>query len=201
MQPLVIAVILYFAAIGLALLDLYVPSAGMLVLLSFLSAVGSVLFGFQAGTTAGMTMLTLVAGSVPVLAIIAFYVWPHTPIGRRIVLGLPEQQPAVAATEQTQLSSCVGRVVVSEYPLMPGGQITIDRRSYNALAEVGYIDAGQRVEVVGVRHRNLIVRVTDKPENQLPSNSAPSTTETAEARSGNLLDVPADQLGLDSIEN
>ncbi len=84
MQPLAIAILLYFVAIVLAMLDLYVPSAGMLVLLSFLAAVGSVMFGFQSGTTAGMTMLTLVAGSIPVLALVAFQIWPHTPIGNAL---------------------------------------------------------------------------------------------------------------------
>ena len=201
-DPIVVAILLYIAAVGLALIDTYVPSAGMLVMLSFVAAVGSIMFGFRAGTTAGMTMLTLVAASVPVLAVIALRVWPHTPIGRRIVLGLPVEPSQQIPSEQASLNELVGLVVDSEYPLMPGGQLTILRKPFNAIAEAGYIEAGQRVEVVAVRQRNLIVRLTDRPltpvikrdplVNILVPTIANITTE-------NLLDVPADQLGLDSL--
>ena len=161
-SPIFIAIILYCAAIGLALVDLYVPSAGMLVILSFVAAVGSVLFGFRASTTSGMTMLTLVAASVPVLAIIAMRVWPQTPVARRIVLPPPPETPTPVSNESDSLQEWIGCVVESEYPLMPSGQLTIGRKPFNAMAEAGYIDAGQRVEIVAVRQRNLIVRPTDK---------------------------------------
>jgi membrane-bound ClpP family serine protease len=204
-DPIYIAIILYISAIVLALVDLYVPSAGMLVLLSLVAAVGSVMFGFQGGTTSGMTMLTLVAGSIPVLGLVAIRIWPHTPVGRRIVLGLPPEQPTTARDEQNMLAELIGHVLVSEYPLMPGGQITIDHRPYNALAETGYIDAGQRIEVTAVRHRNLIVRITDKPLTPIrprDGNYDFGKRQLAKSASNqNLLDVPAKELGLDDLED
>ena len=205
MNPIYIAIILYISAIVLALVDLYVPSAGMLLLLSFVAAVGSVVFGFQSGTTPGMTMLTLVAASIPILGVVAIRIWPHTPVGRRIVLGLPPEQPKDFNEKQNTLAELIGYVVASEYPLMPSGQITIDHRSYNAFAEEGYIDAGWRVEVVGVRQRDLIVRVTDKPftpirpRDRIDDFGKQAATEFAHNQ--NLLDVPANELGLDSLEN
>jgi membrane-bound ClpP family serine protease len=201
----VVAILLYLVALALALVDLYVPSAGMLILLSFVAAVGSVLFGFRGGTTAGMTMLTLVAGSIPVLAVVAIRIWPHTPVGRRIVLALPPEQPTALDAAQGDLSEFIGCVLVSEYPLMPGGRVTIARRPCNAIAEAGYIDAGQRVEVVAVRQRNLIVRITDKPLTPLrPREITAGFTEqpVAEAlKDQKLLEVPADELGLNSLED
>ena len=120
------------------------------------------------------------------------------------MLGLPPEQPTTAVDEQNTLAELVGHVLVSEYPLMPGGQITIDHRAYNALAEAGYIDAGQRIEVTAVRHRNLIVRVTDKPLTPLRPRDRPfafGKGPVAEsARDQNLLDVPANELGLDSLD-
>jgi membrane-bound ClpP family serine protease len=204
-DPIYIAIILYISAIVLALVDLYVPSAGMLVLLSIVAAVGSVIFGFQRGTTSGMTMLTLVAATIPILGVIAIRIWPHTPIGRRIVLGLPAALPTTANEQHTALAELIGYVIVSEYPLMPSGQITIDHRPYNALAEAGYIDAGQRIEVVSFRQRDLIVRITDKPltpirpRDQIDGIGKQPVTETAGYQ--NLLDVPANELGLDSLED
>ena len=204
MDPIYIAIILYISAIMLALVDLYVPSAGMLLLLSLVAAVGSVMFGFRGGTTSGMTMLTLVAASIPILGLVAIRIWPHTPVGRRIVLGLPPEQPTPALDEQHTLAEHIGHVLISEYPLMPGGQITIDHRAYNALAEAGYIDAGQRIEVTAVRHRNLIVRVTDKPLTPIrPRDRTFAFGKGSAAESAghqNLLDAPANELGLDSLE-
>ncbi len=204
MDPVYIAVMLYISAIVLALVDLYVPSAGTLLLLSLFAAIGSVVFGFQSGTTAGMTMLTLVAISIPVIALVAIRIWPHTPVGRRIVLRLPPEQPRMSNEKQNILAELVGSVVVSEYPLMPSGQITIDRRPYSAFAEAGYIDAGWRIEVVGVRQRDLIVRVTDKPLTPVrPQGRMDDFAKQSEkelASNTNLLDVPANELGLDSLD-
>lgn len=205
MDPIYIAIILYFSAIVLVFVDLYVPSAGTLLVLSLVAAVGSVLFGFRDGTTAGMTMLTLVAASIPILGLVAIRIWPHTPVGRRIVLSLPPDQPATALDEQNMLAELIGHVLVSEYPLMPGGQITINHRPYNALAEAGYIDAGQRIEVTAVRQRNLMVRVTDKPLTPIRPRDriyAVGKGSVAESFSQqNLLDAPATELGLDSLDD
>jgi membrane-bound ClpP family serine protease len=204
-DPIYIAIILYISAIVLALVDLYVPSAGMLILLSLVAAVGSIVFGFRSGTTSGMTMLTLVAATIPILGLVAIRIWPHTPIGRRIVLGLPPEPPAEPNEKQSTLSELVGYVVVSEYPLMPGGQIAIDHRTYNAFAEAGYIDAGWRVEVVAVRNRELIVRLTDKPLTPVrPRARIDALSKALPTESGNkpnLLDVPANELGLNSLDD
>jgi membrane-bound ClpP family serine protease len=203
-DPIYIAIILYISATVLALVDLYVPSAGMLILLSLVAAVGSIVFGFRSGTTSGMTMLTLVAATIPILGIVAIRIWPHTPIGRRIVLGLPPEPPAEPKEKQSTLSELVGNVVVSEYPLMPGGQITIDHRTYNVFAEAGYIDAGWRVEVVAVRNRELVVRATDKPLTPVrPRDRIEALSKEPPTESGNkpnLLDVPANELGLNSLD-
>lgn len=203
MNPIYIAIILYISAIVLAMVDLYVPSAGMLLLLSLVAAVGSVVFGFQSGTTSGMTMLTLVAATIPILGMVAIRIWPHTPIGRRIVLGLPPEAPTVSNDKQNTLNELVGYVVVSEYPLMPSGQISINHRAYNAFAEAGYIEAGWRVEVVGVRQRDLIVRVTDKPLTAIRPRERTDVARTEspkEFANPNLLDVPANELGLNSLD-
>ncbi len=205
MDPIYLSILLYFASIALVLVDLYVPSAGTLLVLALFAAIGCVVFGFQKGTTAGMTMLTLVAGSIPVMGIIAIRIWPHTPIGRRIVLGLPPAQPKPEGGQNDELNKLLGTVVVSEYPLMPSGQITIDRHSYNATAEAAYVEAGARVEVVAVRRRELVVRNTDKPLTPVRprqvSEGAQGVEQATFATNGNLLDVPANELGLDSLDS
>lgn len=195
MEPIYLALLLYVAAVVLAFVDLLVPSGGILLVLSASAALASILFGFRSSTTMGMLMLTVVAASIPIFAYSAIKIWPHTPIGKRVILGLPERKTKTES-EPDPLEDLVGRVFISSYPLMPSGELLIGHQRYKAVAESGYIEAGQTVEIIGVRERNLVVRATTKeltPEAESPAAEGPREPE-------NLLDLPADQLGIDSLE-
>lgn len=221
MDPFYLAILLYFVAVVLALVDLLVPSGGLLLILAMAAGLASTLFGFRSSTTMGMAMLTLLIVSVPILIYTALRVWPHTPLGRRIILGAPgsKKRPASAKKEGEQaeesgerkaassttanaraqeLEQLVDTVHILESPLLPSGHIKIGHKHFNAVAESGFVDAQQAVVVVAVKERNLIVRKTDRK----PSKVEPSKElEATEAEGGgNLLDLPADQLGLDSID-
>ena len=206
MDPFYLALILYVLAVVLAVVDLFVPSGGMLILMAVLAATGSVLFGFRSGTTLGMTMLTLVVASVPVFALVAIKIWPLTPIGRRIILGLPKPRDKEQANPPDLLQSAIGSVFLAEHALLPTGHLRIGHRRFNAVAESGIVEAGERVKVVAVRERNLIVRVTDEPLS-VTINLSPNPTVKADASASdeqksnqNLLELSAEELGLDSID-
>ncbi len=220
MDPFYIALILYVLAIVLALLDIFVPSGGMLMILAAAAGVGSILFGFRSSTTLGMAMLTVVAGSFPVLAVITVKIWPHTPIGRMIILKLPNKENGRPA--RNPLEDLVGKVFLVDGSLMPAGQVKVGHRHINAIAEHGIIEQGQAVKVVSVRARNLIVRPTLEPVSQVASPRIKRlenpTAPTSEQASGlneevvdselldrenfdrELLDRPATDLGLDSLD-
>ena len=205
MDPFYIALILYFAALGLAFVDLFVPSSGTLLLMSGLAAIASVLFGFRSGTTSGMGMLTLVLVSIPGFIVLAIKIWPLTPIGKRVIL--PAQSPDVSTTTEIRQNAdeqLIGEILLAEAPLMPSGFIRIEGKSRKAIARAGFIEAGQNVEIVGFKDFNFVV----VPSMQTPTlaNSAVVENEPNRAESdakesdGNLLDLPADELGLDSLD-
>ncbi len=220
MDPLYFALLLYVAALALAAVDLLVPSGGLLAVMAALAAFASILFGFRSSTTAGMAMLTVVIASIPVFLILAIKIWPHTPLGRRIILKLPNRVDSKPQAHSDALKSLVGRVLLSETGLMPMGQIRIGHRRYDAVAESGFIEAGERIKVLLVREKLLVVRATTEPlsppENtntpekvQLDSESratekdqfdseSRATKQAGDERS--LLDRPAEELGLDSLE-
>lgn len=197
MDPFYLALLLYCAAVVLAFVDLFIPSGGLLLILATAAALGSILFGFRSGTTMGMTMLTIVSASVPAFAYAAIKIWPKTPIGKRIILGLPKSEES-ATDRKHPWSDFLGKVLIAESPLMPSGQIRIGHRRYNAVAENGLIEAGQHVEIVAVKERNLVVRVTSAAVT--PAEPATSEDQVPEGLAGNLLDLPADQLGIDSLD-
>ncbi len=199
MDPFYLALLLYCVALVVAFVDLFVPSGGMLLIMATAAAFGAILFGFRSGTTMGMAMLTIVVASVPAFAYAAIKIWPNTPLGKRIILSLPSVSAEAVSNNASPRNALVGVVIEAESPLMPTGQVRVGHRHYNAVVESGIIEAGQNVEIIGFKERNLVVRVTDAAPTRLTNENKQSETESPQ-RYENLLDLPADELGLDSLD-
>jgi hypothetical protein len=79
-------------------------------------------------------------------------VWPHTPAGKRLILGPPPaSSPVVDAPQPGQIG-----VVTSE--LRPSGMCEFSGSRVEARAEHGLIPVGRRVEVVAVVDSRPLVR-------------------------------------------
>ena len=198
MDPLIIALICFVLAIALAVADLFVPSGGVLAIASFLTAVVSVYFAYRSSPAAGTMMLVVMLIAIPIFLTVALRVWPYTPLGRRIILRTPEVEPFQETSAADPLLDLVGQIGVAQNSLLPSGHVRINHRNYNALCEGGVIEAGQNVEVVGVHERNLVVVASTLP---VQSQAATSRSETKAKKLGeSLLDQPAEDLGLDSLD-
>ncbi|MCC6509787.1 MAG: NfeD family protein [Pirellulaceae bacterium] len=198
MDPLLIAILCFLLAGALAAADLLVPSGGSLALASLLAATVSIFFAFRSSYIAGVSMLVLLLVAIPVFLVVAIRIWPYTPIGRRVILKAPVSQPVQSNSPNAQLQELIGQVGVVQSPLMPYGFVRINRRNYNATCESGSIDAGQNVQVIAVQQRNLVVAITNlSPTTTLPAD--PSQL-AAEVKNESLLDRPANELGLDSLD-
>ncbi|RMF41869.1 MAG: hypothetical protein D6753_08895 [Planctomycetota bacterium] len=206
MDPAWVALVLFFTAIVLVIVDLFVPSGGLLLVLAAISAIACVLFGFRSSPGMGKTMLMLVLAAIPVLAFSAIKIWPRTPIGRRVILRRPPTPSASdSVASVAPWEELIGRVVQAEFPLMPSGEVQIDGRRYPAMAEAGMIERGQRVEVVDVRHRVLIVRPTNKPVSQPVRSESPPQSEggtlNAERDVERILETPLEEIGLEDLDD
>ncbi len=207
MDPLLISVILFVIALILFAIDVFVPTGAILIFCSAMTAIISVYFGFRSGTNAGLVMLLIVFATIPVLVWTFLRVWPNTPIGRRVLLKPPQ---ASVSQDNDELREFVGKVVVNRWPLIPMGQVQIGHRRYNAKSSDGKtIDANQRVKVIDVSERILVVCATIEPLSD-PSSRMTPTASGARAKGGaasnaaqptneSLLETPAEQLGLESL--
>ncbi|MEM8734100.1 MAG: NfeD family protein [Planctomycetota bacterium] len=206
MDPFFIAVLLYLAAIVFAFVDLFIPSGGLLLIIGGILAAASIFFGFRSSTNMGMGMLAIISASIPAFAFAAIKIWPRTPLGKRIILGPPKAKSAEETIASGDTDALIGQVVVAEYPLMPSGQIRIDGQLHNASVRNGVIDAGDHVEIQGRRGRDLVVRKTDKSPTRNGSSEAVNQDQTdqspaASPPSDSLLDLPAEDFGLDGLES
>ena len=111
MEPLLWSILLFVAALGLIALEIFIPSGGVLGILAALALIASLAVAFSGGTMTGVTMLLVTIIVVPAMLALAVRWWPHTPIGRLIVLQTPESEDEVLpdTPEYRGLGSLVGK--------------------------------------------------------------------------------------------
>lgn len=194
MEPLVWSSILLIVALALVVLELFIPSGGVLGFLAAVAAVACVIVAFSGGPKLGLVMLVAVTVLVPAAVAMAVQWWPHTPIGR-LVLNTPPEDPdeLLPDTEPYRgLRQLIGRVGKAESKMLPSGAVLIDGRSYDAISQGTPIDRGELVKVVDVRTNRIVVR----PAGQFTSPGSLPPTE-----SGNdVLSRPVESLGLDGFD-
>lgn len=155
---LTLGIILLGAGLLLLLADLFVPSGGILLMLSMgVMAVGIVLL-FRHSTTAGVTGLAGVFVFLPLLLALLIKFWPHTPLAR-MVQPPPEENEALPMHQELQyLKGRRGRTLTA---LKPGGMVDFDGRRVDCITEGMMLEAGRWVRCIEVRGGTVIVRAAD----------------------------------------
>lgn len=202
MNTLVWVVALMVIGLGVLVLEVFVPSGGILGFVSVLALVAAVATAFlERGAAAGMASVGVVVVAVPAVLAIAFRWFPETPLGRRVLPPAPEAADMLPDPERRRhVRELVGRVGRAASELVPWGRVEIDTEAFEAMSEGGPIPAGADVEAVGVQGTALIVRVVEpretaeQAEPAAPQRSAgggSALSETLEAFEFDGFDPPA----------
>jgi len=181
------AAILLVVGLILAMLEIFVPSGGVLGFLSVTSLIAALVMAFRHSPWSGLGFLGLAVFAVPAGLVFALQLWPKTPMGRRILLPLPKSEDVLPNDERRrELKSLVGRIGKAKSLMLPSGAVQIDGKTVDALSEGMAIEAGQWVKVVEVRGTRVVVRPTDR-----------RMEPGADAEQ---LNRPIDELGLDPFD-
>jgi membrane-bound serine protease (ClpP class) len=188
MDPLVWSSLLMLVGLTLVLVEVFVPSGGVLGLLSITSLVASIVLAFyHKGIEVGLIFLTVAAVMVPTALALAFRYWPYTPMGRRLLLDVRPGDELLPDTPQRRsLRELVGKLGVAKTLMLPSGAIVVEGRTFDALSEGMPIEAGQQVRVIEVRGNRVVVRAVDGEE-------SPAGDD--------VLSQPIESLGIDSLED
>ena len=164
-EPWVWAVLLILVGLALAAMELFIPSGGILAFLSVSALGGAIVLGFMQDSSVGLGMLVVVLVGLPVTVVMLFRVWPHTPIGRRILLRVQSSEDVLPdGPKQRMLKGLVGQIGVAKSKMLPSGAITIEGRTIDAYSEGLPIEIGQKVMVIEVRGTQVVVQpVEDEP--------------------------------------
>jgi membrane-bound ClpP family serine protease len=186
-DPLIWSALLLLLGLTLVIVEVFVPSGGILGMLSVGSMVASIALAFyHKGVEVGLIFLIVTSVAVPTALVLAFRYWPHTPMGRRLLLKVPRGDDLLPDTPQRRkLRELVGKLGVAKTLMLPSGAVVVDGRTIDALSEGMAIDAGQQVRVIEVRGSRVVVR----------------PAEGTEAPSDDMLSQPIESLGLDSLED
>jgi membrane-bound ClpP family serine protease len=156
----------FLIGVGFLLLvaELFLPSGGILPVLSLASIIVGVAMIFRHDITTGVYTLVGVGVVLPAVAGLLLYLWPRTPIGRRLILPPSAEDDTMAALPANQeLEGLKGRFGKTISALRPAGVVDFDGRRVDTLTEGMMVEPGQWVRVVDVRAGKVIVRPVDKP--------------------------------------
>lgn len=190
MDPILLPILLLLAGFGCLLLDFFLPTGGVLSFFAAIAIVAAIVLGFMEGATFGLILLVSTAVVLPALFAAAIKFWPHTPLGKLILIQRPTREDVLPeAIRDHRLESLVGRHGTSKCKMLPGGAVSVEGKTYDAVSDGTPIDNGEYVEVVAVRNNRLVVRLIQQPK---------LVEETDE---NDLLARPANSVGIDASDD
>ena len=194
MDTWVWSVLMLLVALIIVAIELFVPSGGLLGVLSAMAVCASLVLAFMTSIKFGMIMLTVSCFLIPIVIMSGLHWWPHTPIGRRILIRPPTRDEVVPDLEEERhLRSLIGKRGVAKSKMLPSGIVEIEGQTYDANSDGAAIDPEQPIEVIGETMRRLQVRLV-------------STTATRPApkpvnNSDDILSRPIESLGLEELDD
>jgi membrane-bound ClpP family serine protease len=157
--------ILVAVAVALVLLELFIPSGGILAGIAGVAAIGSVTAFFMHDTTGGVVSIGLYLVLTPIFLWAVFKYWIHSPMARHMILGAEEMDSQPGSDSESrrqerlnQLRALIGAEGVTVTALRPVGTVRIEGQRIDALAESGTIAAKTPIVVTDVYDNQIKVR-------------------------------------------
>jgi membrane-bound ClpP family serine protease len=173
MELWVVAILLLVLGLGLAILEVFVPSGGLLGFLCVCSIIAAVIVGFRYSASLGFGIFVLAIFALPAVIAVALHYWPATAMGRRILLMIPRSGDVLPdSPKKRRLKALIGQVGEAKSKMLPSGVVRVAGRNVDAVSEGMPVDPGQRVRIIEVRGNRVVVRPTDE-ETPLPTDENP----------------------------
>lgn len=162
MTPLIWGLSLVAIALLLVLLEVFIPSGGIIAVVAALVAVAGLIGLYIHDLTWGLTGTLALMVLTPIIVTFALKMWTTSRVGRAMMGVLPEeeverQRAAERARREARLA-LLGAEGVALNDLRPIGVIDIDGQRYDASSETGLVRRGGRVKVTHVTDFDMKVR-------------------------------------------
>jgi len=192
MDPIYWSVILLGIGFFFVFLELFLPSAGLLGIIAGILLVSGVVVAFFESMQTGAIVLLLTVMALPILLALMVKIWPHTPIGRRIMMGQRTTEDVMPNSEAyTEFKTLVGQLGIAKTKMLPSGIIIINDRKYDAISDGFAIEVGQPIKVSAVRGNHIIV---------MPYDGEVEDASDLPVRDRDVLSQPIEELGLGEMD-
>lgn len=160
----------------IAVLEIFIPSGGILMLISICSALASLVAFFLADTKSGIIALLSYTFFTPVAVWVGFKIWLSSSLSRKMILTEDVAGKSISKKELTKnlkineeltenknkiLKKLIGKTGVTDGVLRPVGTIYVDNERISAISERGFINSGVEVEIVDAYDNQLKVRTVN----------------------------------------
>jgi membrane-bound serine protease (ClpP class) len=183
------AILLLVLGCVLVVLEVFIPSGGIIAILAGIALITSILIasweGETTGPATGFIFAAITVFAVPTLIGLAFKYWPKTRFGKAF-LGEPPSEDEVLPHDPRR--ALLGRVGVVRTKMLPSGAVEVDGQMIDAVSQGQAIEPGTYVVVAEVRANRVLVRPAGK--DQRPSHENPN----------DVLSRPIEELGIESLD-
>jgi membrane-bound serine protease (ClpP class) len=151
-------VLLLVAGVLFSIAEIFVPSGGMLLVLTLGAFAGAVVLAFFKGETPGVVVLLATVLLAPVIVLTAIRAWPRTPLARRLILKGPQGTGKAGDLAHLAEEDLIGQVGVSKTMLRPAGKMVLEDRVIDCVTEGDLVPAGRTVRIIAVQGVRVVVR-------------------------------------------
>jgi membrane-bound serine protease (ClpP class) len=179
-----LSLILLAAGILVIVVEMFIPSAGILGFVAASFLIGGVVVAFMHSVFFGLAVLTGTSLAMPLLFWLLVKVWPMTPLGKAILMN----DTIDNVVPESKTEALVGQVGIAKTKMLPSGIVEIDGRQHDAVSEGFAINPGDTVKVVSSRGNRVYVE---------PYDGEVGEDGRAVARDTGPLSTPLEELGID----
>lgn len=157
----VLGIFLIIVAAVLLVLEIFIPSFGLLTMCAISSLVAGIWLFFKQSVPIGWLGVMIAAVIMPITWIIAYRVFPKTSFGRSVTLARPKRQKGDAIPDTPDLKEMLGQTGQVLTPLRPVGMCDFAGTRFECVAETGYVEKDSMIKVIHVEGTQLTVRLDD----------------------------------------
>ena len=126
----IFAVLLLIVGLAILMAEIFIPSGGLLGVITFLSLVVSLIFAYRAwgGSHPGIfyAFCVLLLLLIPIVIGTGFSILPHTAVGKKVILEAPDAETLTPyLAESRHLEQLVGEFGTALTMLNPGGLVRV----------------------------------------------------------------------------
>ena len=152
-------IILFVLTAGLIVLELFIPSQGILSIAAAVCLIYGIVRCFLVSPWLGFVVTVVAVVTLPVFIVAMVRIWPNTWIGKRVAIRKAQRsEPGESIPDAGKLDKLLGESGRSLTDLRPVGVVMFGADRIDCVAETGGIKKGSEVRVIRVEGVRVVVR-------------------------------------------